>query len=179
MPGFNIQGVGNGPNATAEIRRVHRWVFEAITTGSSPVPQNVMLFLKSAGRPTHNLEEAIMHHNQEQVYYAGKTTWEPITFSYYDAQQDPNVSQAMWTWMNNCVQYTGGNAPNVAPPANYKSGIAKLNMVDGSGAADESWEIYNGWPQNINWNASALDYTSSELMLIEVKFRYDRAIRTV
>jgi len=172
MPGFNIAGAGQGPNSLAEIRRTHRWIFESSTHLSEPV----LIVLQKASRPALNIEEPAMHHNQEQVYYAGKHTWESLSLSWYDVEQEPNVSKAMWDWMEQCLIFTGGNAASVNPPSTYKATETNLQMRDGLGAATETWAVYNGWPQNLNWGA--LDYTSTELQIIEIKFRFDRAVRT-
>ena len=173
MPGFMINGdQGGQPNSVAEVRRTHRWVFRAIGTLQG---REVFLVLKSASRPSITFEEPPMHHNQEQVYFAGKHTFEPLALAWYDVEQEPDVSKAMWDWMEVCMPLSNGEAANVNTPRAYKSAEANLDMIDGVGTATESWGIYNGWPQAINWNA--LDYSASDLQLIEVKYRYDRAVR--
>jgi len=172
MPGFMVNGQGRGPRATAEVRRTHRWIFQTL---GKDLEKNVRLVLKSASRPSISFEEPSMHHIQEQVYFAGKHTFEPLDLSWYDVEQDPDVSKAMFEWLEKCLTLTGGNAMNIEPPDRYKAGESKLQMIDGKGSATETWAIYNGWPQSINWGA--LDYTSSDLQLIEVKYRYDRAAR--
>jgi hypothetical protein len=176
MPGFYITGREQGnslanPNSKNEVRRTHRWVFDCIhPTLSRPV----LLVLKSAQRPSVQTQEAEMHHNQEQIYYAGKHTWEPISLSWYDVEQgDGDVSYAVWQWYNQVVDF---NKMTVAPPNVYKATIATLQMLDGEGNSNETWSIYNGWPSASNWNA--LDYTGTELQLIEVKYRFDRALKT-
>jgi len=116
-----------------------------------------------------------MHHNQEQIYFAGKHTWEALALSWYDVEQNPDVSGAMHDWLEKCMMLTGANAANVSVPKEYKATKSVLRMVKGDNSDSEKWAIYNGWPQAINWGA--LDYTSSDLQLIEVKFRYDRAVR--
>jgi len=173
MPGFNIAGEGRGPNSTAEVRRTHRWVLRSSTT--LPNQEEVAVVLKSASRPSLTFEEPPMHHNQEQVYFAGKHTWEAISLAWYDVEQKPNVSKAMWDWIEICTQFTGSNAASVAPPSKYKATESHLEMLDGMGTTTEDWAIYNGWPQQMNWGS--LDYTSSDLQIIECKFRYDRAAR--
>lgn len=171
MPGFRIAGQGQGPNSTAEVRRTHRWIFESMTH----LQQQVLLVLKTASRPSLTFEEPPMHHNQEQVYFAGKHTWEALSLSWYDVEQEPDVSKAMWDWMEKCLILTGNDAANVNPPSDYKATESNLQMRDGLGNPSETWDIYNGWPQQINWGP--LDYSSSDLQLIEVKFRFDRAVR--
>ena len=174
MPGFSINSdQAAQPNSVAEVRRTHRWAFK--TFGKMPGDRRVYLLLKSASRPSLTFEEPPMHHNQEQVYFAGKHTWEPLALAWYDVENDPDVSQTMWDWIEVCMPLSGGKAANVMTPKAYKEGIATLEMLDGVGVASETWEVYNGWPQAVNWNA--LDYSASDLQLIEVKYRYDRANR--
>jgi hypothetical protein len=173
MPGFNIGGTGGeasgGPPSLAEVRRTHRWVFQTL---GYLTDRNVMLVLKTAQRPSFQFEEPAMHHNQEQIYFAGKQTWEAISLTFYDVEQAPDVSAAMWTWLNTVEDIAN---VCVAPPSQYKDRLANLQMVDGCGNATETWTIYNGWPQQVNWNG--LDYSSTELQLIEVKYRFDRALK--
>jgi len=174
MPGFKINGEGDGPSATAEIRRTHRWYFASLGPDQK-LSREVRLVLKEASRPSYQLEEAIMHHNQEEAYFGGKTKWEPLSLNWYDVEQDPDVSQAMFEWVEICNKLTGGAAGDVTPPSTYKANQSDLQMRDGVGDPNETWEIYNGWPQMVNWGS--LDYSSSELQMIEVKFRFDRAKR--
>ena len=168
MPGFQINGTGGGPNSLAEVRRTHRWIF----TSTTFLRQEVLLVLKGCSRPSMSFEEPAMHHNQEQVYYAGKHTWEALSMSWYDVEQDPDVSEAMYAWLNQCLIVIDAN---VNPPNVYKATQASLNMRDGLGNTTEEWQIFNGWPQALDWGS--LDYSSSDLQLIEVKFRFDRAVR--
>lgn len=174
MPGFAITGGEAGGNAANpaslnEVRRTHRWVFETLGLLSRA---DVLLVLKSASRPSFQFEEPAMHHNQEQVYFAGKHTWEPITLTWYDVEQPIDVSDAIWQWLGSIANFA---TMVVEPPATYKAAEARLAMLDGAGGTSEQWRVFNGWPQAINWNS--LDYSSSDLQLIEVKYRYDRAIK--
>lgn len=178
MPGFLINGTGgddpDGPSHVLETRRKHRWRFSAVSLqgpGSGAPGSKVMLVLQKASRPKQSYEEAIMHHNQEEVYFAGKTKWDAITLGFYDAQQDPDSSAAMWDWVN-----TVGEIPfaDVVDPIGYK-GTSDLEMLDGRGDPKETWHLYGVWPQSTNWQD--LDYTSSEIAMIEVTMRFDRAVR--
>lgn len=176
MPGFNIGGQGdNVPSATVETRRKHRWAWEVMAQGVF-TQQRALLVLQKAARPSFSYEEAVMHHNQEQAYFAGKQTWEPIEISWYDAEQGgdfPDVSKAIYEWLNKVTNTF--NTANVDPPSSYKK-ESKLTMLDGQGATTETWTLHNSWPQKVNWGD--LDYTNSEIQLIEVTLRFDRAIRS-
>jgi hypothetical protein len=75
MPGFLIDGSGNGPDGmqapanTTETRRKHRWAFKTI---ENAFRSESLLLLKEASRPHPIFQEPILHHNQEQAYFAGK-----------------------------------------------------------------------------------------------------------
>lgn len=180
MPGFVINGTGGetvatGPNANVEVRRTHRWVFQTLGKAN----RDILLYLKSASRPSFAFEEPSMHHNQEQIYFAGKHTWEPITLTWYDVEQNPDVSQAVYEWLTTIIDIERmcvGRAGNAGGGDGYKSANATLAMVDGCGKITEEWTLYNGWPKSTNWGS--LDYTSTELQTIEVVYRFDRAVKT-
>lgn len=176
MPGFNIGGGGGGnePSNVTETRRKHRWLFQVI----GPVTQTALLFLQKASRPNFKYEEAIMHHDQEQAYFAGKQSWDPITITFYDAEQNPNVSQEVFNWVTTVTTsglQAGGGPVVVAPPNAYKAAQAQLSMTDGAGQPTELWTLNGVWPQQTNW--MDLDYTNSEIQLVEVIMRYDRATK--
>jgi hypothetical protein len=171
MPGFNISSQagagGDGPSNTVETRRKHRWIFQTI---GSALERTILIHLQKANRPSFALEEPEMHHDQEQVYFAGKQTWEPVDMAWYDVTE-PDVSEAIWNWLNSVVQVPGAL---VAAPSDYKVD-ATLAMIDNTGAPEETWKMFGCWPKEVNWGE--LNYTDTELQLVEVKMRYDRANR--
>lgn len=175
MPGFRIDAAGGtrtGKHHKAEFRRKHRWrVQVAEGTGLGP---SDWLYLQKAARPTFNLEKPEVHHDQEVAYFAGKQTWEPITLTFYDAVQGEGVndiSSVLYNWVNLVV-----NIPTatVALPSAYKKDL-KLQMLAGNGDADETWTLFGCWPQNTNWQD--LNYSDTEIQLVEVSLTFDRAQR--
>jgi len=171
MPGFSIHGPDpGGPSNVNEMRRKHRWMF--MTVGHQAV-QRSLLILQKASRPHYVNEEAEMHHNQEQIYYAGKHRWEPISLTWYDGEQPIDSGQGIWDWLNAAIGIHQGNIP-VQLPAIYKRD-AMLRMVTGTGGVSEGWDLFGCWPKDINYEE--LDYTTSEIMVITLEMRYDRANR--
>lgn len=169
MPGFTINGTGgdNKISSTAETKRTYRWRFNTI---GDVISQEIAILLKSAARPAGQLQEIKMDHNQEEVWFAGKTSWEPISMIWYDAQQ-PDVSAKIWEWYNKTSPI---KEANVNEPSEYKK-QGQLEMVDGMGSPIETWMLYNCWPQSVNFQG--LDYTTNDIITVEVKMRYDRAER--
>jgi hypothetical protein len=112
-----------------------------------------------------------MHHNQEQVYFAGKQSWSEIKLVWYDAES-PDSSKQMWDWVNTVVTIPG---ISVSQPSSYKAD-ATLSMVKGDGTSNkESWQLYGCWPKDIEWGD--LDYEDTNIAQISVTMRMDRAVR--
>jgi hypothetical protein len=167
----------------AEFRRKHRWRVQMEGTGITPQD---WLYLQKAARPSFKYNEAQVHHNQEVAYFAGKQEWDPVELIFYDASgdggQNGNMSQLIWNWL---AESGGGNpgivsAGNVRTPSEYKKKMI-IEMLDGLGGSDaskggETWELFGAWPVSSNWND--LDYTNTEIQLVTVSLRFDRAIRT-
>jgi len=182
MPGFatpyrsaSQAGRNDFADARSETKRKHRWVFTVFWggggQGSLPSLQNSSIYLQSAQRPHSVTEEVVMHHDQEQVYFAGKYHWEPISLVFYDVQDPINSSQAIWEWLNRVIDV---NNAAVSLPREYKK-QCKLDMTDGAGGSIEQWEIDNSWPIDLNWND--LDYTNTEIQTVDVSLKYDRATK--
>jgi len=176
MPGFNIDGAtADGPPNTTETRRKHRWLF-SINGVQAAGDNKATLFLQKANRPSVKYEEVQMHHDQERAYFAGRTEWEPITLEFYDAEQKPDVSKWVWDWCCGSQGVSNIAAVTVALPntQGYKKS-GELEMRDGQGTTTETWSLKGAWPIESNWND--LDYSSSDIAMITVKLRFDRAIR--
>lgn len=184
MPGFVIAGGGNAQspqaaNATIESRRKHRWYF-ALLAGDFEV-RDAKVYLQSAQRPHAVIEEAVMHHDQEQARFAGKHHWEPISLVFYDVMgggaanaggvAEADSSNSVYAWINRCINIYNASA---SFPAVYKQ-RSELVMTAPDGSISEAWIMYNCWPLDANWNE--LDYTSTEIQTIDVSMAYDRAER--
>lgn len=168
MPGFMINGGGEGPPNTIETRRKHRWAWR--TMGGHFDPQ-VLLILKEASRPHPIFNRPELHHNQEQAYFAGKHYWEPIRMVWYDAEQPSDASKQIWDWVNTVCNI---QAVTVAIPSAYKVD-GSLEMLNGVGAPTETWSMYGCWPHDPNWGS--LDYADTEIAQLEVTVSVDRCVK--
>jgi len=169
MPGFIVDDAGAGVSNVVETRRKHRWMFRVLEQ-----MQKMLIYLQKASRPSFTFEEAVMHHDQEQAYFAGKQSWEPIEMTWYDTES-PDGSLAMYKWvLGGGLGVSDGKAVCVSVPRNYKK-TAELAMTNGCGETTEIWKLYGSWPQKVNWED--LDYTNTEIATISCTLRYDRAER--
>ena len=158
-------------DARLESKRKHRWIFTVFWEDQGLL--DTAVYLQSAQRPHAVVEEAVMHHDQEQAYFAGKYHWEPVSLVFYDVGASPgadvNSSDRIYEWFNQVVNVSQAT---VAPPSIYKK-ECELAMTDGAGGVAEKWKLRNSWPIDINWND--LDYTNTEIQTIDVSLKYDRA----
>jgi len=139
MPGFNIGGFGGAQTSNlVEPRRVHRWVFTTIGRGNGQFSRAELLLLKTASRPKFKFEEAKMDHNQEAVYFAGKQSWEPIELTWYDIEQNPDVSLGIYQWLGSVVDLSN---VLVSHPSPYKK-TAALAVLNGMRVSNDEWTMY-------------------------------------
>jgi hypothetical protein len=187
MPGFSVtgnetganNGAGNVPQATAEFRRKHRW---RIQTGLALTKGDDWTYLQKAQRPHFKYDEPVVHHNEEEAWFAGKRHWEPINFTFYDkvgsaaqgAGGSSDISADIQAWLGGTSQFPVGdwNNANTSLPSVYKQPIT-MQMLAGDGTADETWTLLNAWAKEANFNE--LDYTNTEIQTLTVIVRYDRA----
>lgn len=177
MAGFNINGSGSPyqKSNVAETRRKHRWLF----TRLGILNPGDLVYLKTAKRPKFNFEEVTMHHDQEEAYFAGKQKWENMSLSWYDAQQDPNVSKKLYQWLQsvNPTLASGRRETCLASPSRYKT-IGTLAMTGNcdTSLGEETWDLYGVWPLTCDWGD--LDYSTNDIILITTVIRYDKAVRS-
>lgn len=187
MPGFAVtgqetganNGQGNVPQATAEFRRKHRW---RVQTGLGLTKGDDWTYLQKAQRPHFKYDEPVVHHNEEEAWYAGKRHWEPINFTFYDkvgsgaggAAGSSDISADIQAWLGGTSQFQVGDwaNANTSLPSVYKQPIT-MQMLAGNGVADETWTLLNAWAKEANFNE--LDYTNTEIQTLTVIVRYDRA----
>lgn len=181
MPGFNIVAAGGGgqpgqganaPTNTLETRRSYRWFFSTLGRGTGNWNSNELLVLQKAKRPSFKYSELTMDHQQEKSYYAGKQEWESVSLTWYDVEQNPNISAGLYKWLETVCRL---DTVQVNAPVNYKrTGV--LNLVNGGGGINETWTMYGTWPVSFNWQE--LDYSNDAILTCEATMRYDRATRS-
>lgn len=176
MPGFNIGG-GSSPTQksnVAEPRRKHRW---RITSLGDVLKQGELVYLQKANRPKFKYEEATMHHDQEVAYFAGKQTWDPLSWTFYDIENEPDVSDSIANWVATVTTSFRDVAAltTVALPSQYKK-EGTLEMTGGDGNPTEEWKLYGVWPVEIDW--SDLDYGNTEVQVITVSCKVDKCVKS-
>jgi hypothetical protein len=188
-----------------EYMRKNRWILTfglpvGLTKGEAA---SLRLNCTKASRPQIEFEETEVKRLNGSVFLAGKPKFSEMSCSFYDSlklrgggltipDEAPSTSGVLERWRELIYQPNKGDAFGSA--ANYK-GIAYLDMLepmnltpssDDTGPTDfapepasshvtQSWLIQGIFPRSIKYGD--VDYSSSDVMEIEVGFRYDRAYR--
>jgi len=148
-----------------------RWLFkiDGVSGVSDALPP-----LKSH-RPKLDLREQQIQHLVQQIYYPLKADWKTIQLSLYDIKVNENP---VFEWLR--VLYDPCGDPEWRPI--YQPGCddgscfkrnAMLCLYDGCGNVIESWRYENCYPQTIDWGE--LDMGNSEVVMVDITLRYDRA----
>lgn len=179
------------------------FVLPAAFGGAAADAANVLrVHLSTAARPNISFEETEVHRINGKIYLAGKPSYEPLTVTFYDnlafaggppgidgTPEPLSVSNIIEAWRQTIYQPTQGDAFGAAP--NYK-GACLLHMLapstitgDPAGEPDQptvedattnsaqEWAYVGLYPSQINYGD--LDYAASDVQMVEVTFRYDRA----
>lgn len=168
-------GIGN-PNLC--FKRQMRYAF--LIEGISMFGGLNALVCHKAQRPNLSFKEMNFEHLTETIYMPGKPEWKPVQITLYDTWNPAkgiDKSNPVYTWIRSFYWGDTGTfgfaAQNANPGADQFKKTAYLNMYDGAGCLVEAWQFDNAWPQDINFNE--VDYSSNDVMSIDITLRYDRA----
>lgn len=156
--------------------RQNRWIMSFGLPGLLPDVETALEELSfaahTASRPNISFEENEMHRMNERFYTAGKPTWGDLAMTFYDfINGDKSASHIMWVWSN--IVYDP-----ITGAMNYKKDYTvtgTLSMLDPVGNVAETWSLFYLWPREVTWND--VDSSSSEIMNVNVTFRYDYAVK--
>jgi len=160
-------------------KRKDRWLLKIegiCADDGSTGTANVLPPLKSS-RPQLEFKEQQVAHLTQSVYYPILPEWKPIPLTLYDIKKNKNV---VFEWIKGIYNPKGGDKdnPEWKPVYDKQANVpfkrnAVLCMYDGTGKVCESWTLESCYPTTVSFGE--LDMNSSEIMIIELTLRYDRA----
>lgn len=149
-------------------RKKNRWIFNVdpyIGGGVNALPPS------RGARPSVSFKEFSAEHLHETVYLPGKAEWNTLELSLYDVKCKDNV---IFNWMKGIYDPTPTSQFYGPPGFNHRfRKTATLTLFSGGGVAIETWIYMNASPNRIDWGE--LDMASSELAMVDLTIRYDRA----
>ena len=124
--------------------------------------------IKSSAKPSIANGEITLDHINVQRYVKGKSVWNTISVSLYDAIV-PSGAQAVMSWIRDHHESATGRD---GYSSFYKKEI-KLRQLSPLGEVIEEWVLKGTYIVDANFGT--LDWSSEEVVNIELTLRYDWA----
>jgi hypothetical protein len=162
----NLPDFGNDPdfwdNAYSwEPKKQHQFVMIA-----NDIPAYL---IKASAKPSMTNGEVALDHINVQRYVKGKSVWNTISVTLYDAIV-PSGAQAVMDW----VRLHHESATGRDGYSSYYKKEIKLRQLSPLGEIIEEW-ILNG-AFIVDSNFGSLDWSSEDVVTIEMTLRYDWAL---
>lgn len=168
------------PNAFDETFRKYRYsvqIYDLISKGSAPT-----IYLEACTRPRVEFDKITIHNGQDEIYRPGKSRWQPITLTFYEAfwsRQGTTyqVAEAIYLWHSRLLTRfndtnAGARYSSIRRAETYEKN-AVLTMEDGYGKPIRDYYLFGCWPSSVS--PDELNYSASDLTRIEVELTYNRA----
>ena len=124
--------------------------------------------IKSSAKPSAENGEVVLDHINIQRKVKGKTKWNNIEITLYDAIV-PSAAQAVMHWFRSHHESAVGKD---GYSAQYKRAIT-LQQLSGTGVVIEEWTLHGAFINSCNWGT--LDWSSEDVQTITATLSYDYA----
>ena len=136
-----------------------------MSIGDGTVPA---FLIKASAKPSADNGEIVLDHINVQRYVKGKTIWNTIQISIYDAIV-PSAAQKVMEWMRlHHESATGRDGYS----SMYKQDVT-LQQLSALGEVIEEWTLKGTYLKDVNFGS--LDWAQAESVTIEATLRYDWA----
>ena len=150
-----------------EPKRAHQFIME-INDAAGSIPAYL---IKASAKPSMTNNEIALDHINVQHYVKGRTVWNTIGITLYDAII-PSAAQAVMEWVRlHHESVTGRDG--------YKTMYSKninLKQLSPLGEVVENWTLYHAFITETNFGS--LDWSSEDVVMIEMTLRYDWALHS-
>jgi len=163
-------------NTNIEPKRKHRWTLHL---GTSGLPTYV---IKTANKPSFSINETEHAFFGHKFYYPGMITWNEVTITLVDPIDDDSSEKIMTVLRNsgylNPVETDGVTLHTISKEDSIQAlGMQiQLQQYTTDGGANklvETWTLHNPWIKDVKFGD--LDYTSDDMVDIDLTLRYDWA----
>jgi len=156
-----------------EPKRQHRWLLR--------LGHNLPAYaIKTADKPSFTINETEHAYFGHKFFYPGTVTWNEITVTFVDPI-NPDVSDRLMSLLKKAGYQdpSVGNTGTPQLPTVSKSKAVLNNVVMTQYGVDrekkvETWSLKNAWIKDVKFGT--LDYSSDELVEVELTLRFDWAI---
>lgn len=164
MPGFIVNGVGQGAPATVKPYYKYTWEVtnfygDGIQNGSP------LVYLKEAGTPSWDFDREEIQGASLVYKFAKSIKWNDVKFTWYDTV---GLHTKIKSWRESVWKADTG----LLNPDDYKK-TSILKSLTFSWEEPVTWTMYNSWPAAVK--VGDLTYTDSDVKQVEVTLSYDWA----
>lgn len=151
---------------TWEPKKSHQFIMSIPTTNGVTIPAYL---IKASAKPSFSNGEVVLDHINVQRYVKGKTVWNTIAITLYDAIV-PSGAQAVVQWLRDHHESATGRD---GYSDFYKRDIV-LHQLNGLGETVEEWTLKGAFITEGNFGT--LDWSTEDAVNIELTLRYDWAL---
>jgi hypothetical protein len=160
-----VDEVGMFSNAFSwEPKKQHQFILSIDGPGVA-IPSYL---IKASGKPQLTQGEVTLDHINVQRYVKGKSTWNALSITLYDAIV-PSGAQAVMDWV---LQHHESHTGRDGYSTYYKKTLT-LQQLSPLGEIIEEWKLYGAFITDSNWGT--LDWGTEDVVTIELSLRYDWA----
>jgi len=154
---------------TTEPKRAYRWVLYM-----GGIPQWIC---KKVSKPSFTISETEHTYLNHKFWYPGRVEWNTVSVTLADPVS-PDAAETMMAVID-ASGYKLPSDPNQIQSMSKKKAIDALGRVaiqqiGPEGKEIEEWVLVNPWVKDVKFGE--LDYTSDDMVDIELEIRYDYAI---
>lgn len=144
-----------------EPKRKNRWVFAI---------EGIDAFLmKSASRPSYQIQEQEINWINSRRYIAGKATFDALSVTLHDPIA-PSGAQQVMEWIRTHHETVSGRAGY----ADFYKRDCQLKLLDPVGTVVELWDIKGAFLTSANFGD--LGYDGEEIADIQLSIRFDNCV---
>lgn len=144
----------------------HKFVLSIPGADGSGIPA---FLIKTAAKPILTNGEVVLDHINIKRKLKGKTSWNSITITIYDAIV-PSAAQAVMDWVRLHHESATGREGYASQ---YKKDIT-LNQFSPLGEIVEEWKIKGAYLSEVNFGS--LDWSAEDVVMIDATLNYDWAL---
>ena len=151
-----------------EPKRAYRWLMNI-----GGIPQ---WLCQKVTKPGFSITETEVVYINHKFFYPGRVEWEEVSVTLADPL-DPDASATMMEILKQSGYYLPKTPDQTSTLSKVKSidalGSVQLHQLDPEGEIAESWDLVNCFIKGVKFGD--LDYSSDEMVNIELTLRYDYA----
>jgi len=155
--------------AATEPKRAYRWM---LLLGGIP-----QWLVKKVSKPAFTVSESEHTYLNHKFWYPGRVEWNTVSLTLADPVT-PDAAETMMGILD-AAGYKLPTAPDQFTTISKAKAVQALGQVtiqqiDHAGKEVETWVLKNAWVKDVKFGE--LDYTSDEMVDVEIELRYDFAV---